>query len=312
MSHEEKLQIAQHFLISSPPGQFDSVLADVKKLLPDSLLTPPMLSGIAKAYNERHSSIVSVDGGESNIVICKVSESVFPFHNNPPPALNPTPLHPPPSLSYQEGEIDPTKYVNTVTKKLIKVNHTTRTGKTDSTKPLPPTTFDSSVESKRLAIQTEVQNYLSKHFSGGVTALGVYSSNKKITVVISGEKLNLKNYWSGSWVSKWTVTTNNEVSGNSKIIAHYFEEGNVQLNTTKTFPEFKCEGGSDESLAKSVATKIGECEQALQLGLYQMYGAMSEETLKSMRRVLPVTRTKMEWNSAAHKMTKQLTNNPVK
>ena len=153
---------------------------------------------------------------------------------------------------------------------------------------------------------------MSKHFSGGVTALGVYSSNKKITVVISGEKLNLKNYWSGSWVSKWTVTTNNEVSGNSKIIAHYFEEGNVQLNTTKTFPEFKCEGGSDESLAKSVATKIGECEQALQLGLYQMYGAMSEETLKSMRRVLPVTRTKMEWNSAAHKMTKQLTNNPVK
>jgi len=55
-----------------------------------------------------------------------------------------------------------------------------------------------------------------------------------------------------------------------------------------------------------VATKIKECEEVLQMGLAQMYGNMSDETLKSMRRVLPITRTKMEWNAAAHKMTKQL------
>ena len=32
----------------------------------------------------------------------------------------------------------------------------------------------------------------------------------------------------------------------------------------------------------------------------------TQETLKSMRRVMPFTRSKMEWNLQAHKMVKQL------
>ena len=35
VSNEERLQIAQHFLLSSPPGQFHEVLKDVQLLLPE-------------------------------------------------------------------------------------------------------------------------------------------------------------------------------------------------------------------------------------------------------------------------------------
>jgi len=262
-------------MISSPPGQFDSVLADVKKLLPDGLLTAPMLSGIAKAYNERNGSIVAVEGGE-NIVVCK------------------------------EGEIDPTKYVDTNTKKVVKVDHVQRTGRVDPAKPLPPNTFDSSLEDKRAAIQKAVNDYLKKHYSGGIACAGVYSKDKNIQIVVSGEKLNLKNYWSGSWVSRWTLAGSGELSGSAKIIAHYFEEGNVQLNTSKEFPSQNISGATSEEFGRNVAARIKECEEVLQMGLLQMYGNMSDETLKSMRRVLPITRSKMEWNAAAHKMTKQL------
>ena len=117
----------------------------------------------------------------------------------------------------KEGEIDPTKYVDTKSKKVVKVDHVTRTGKVDPAKPLPPTAFDTSVESKRVAVQSSVNDYLGKHFGQSAATASVYSKNKTLTIVISGEKLNLKNYWSGSWVSRWTLSAGNELSGSAKV-----------------------------------------------------------------------------------------------
>ena len=50
-SPEEKLQIVQHLLLSSPPGEFDDVLSDAMALVPGDLVSRPMLAGIARAYN---------------------------------------------------------------------------------------------------------------------------------------------------------------------------------------------------------------------------------------------------------------------
>lgn len=69
MSNEEKLQIAQHFLLSSPPGQFSEVLNDIKKLIPASLLSEQMLAGIARAYNCRHASLATLDGDGGKFVV---------------------------------------------------------------------------------------------------------------------------------------------------------------------------------------------------------------------------------------------------
>lgn len=79
MSDEEKLQIAQHFLLSSPPGQFQEVLAgwskfiylkfllispsDVKKLLPEGLLGDPLAAGIARAYHTKTNKVVTAPNG---------------------------------------------------------------------------------------------------------------------------------------------------------------------------------------------------------------------------------------------------------
>ena len=59
ITDEERLQIAQHFLLSSPPCQFHEVLADVKKILPDGLLTDPLTVGIARAHNVKSGKVVT-------------------------------------------------------------------------------------------------------------------------------------------------------------------------------------------------------------------------------------------------------------
>ncbi len=37
-----------------------------------------------------------------------------------------------------------------------------------------------------------------------------------------------------------------------------------------------------------------------------MYGNMDEETFRAMRRVMPITRTKMDWNLNSVRMTRQI------
>jgi hypothetical protein len=109
----------------------------VKNLLPEALLTPEMLQGIARAYNERHTSLVTLDGGKELIPICKAAS------------------------------LDPTHFIDSVNKKRIKVDHLTWTGVTSADKPLPPGTFDASLEGKRTAIVESIGGYLAGHFGGG-------------------------------------------------------------------------------------------------------------------------------------------------
>jgi hypothetical protein len=51
-SPEEKLRIASHFILSSPNGEVDEVIADVKTLMADSaLLSDVVIEKLLKQYN---------------------------------------------------------------------------------------------------------------------------------------------------------------------------------------------------------------------------------------------------------------------
>lgn len=63
ISPEEKLQICQHYLLSSPPGQFKEVLSDVRKLIPSDLLSDALAGGIARVANLKNFAVVSAPSG---------------------------------------------------------------------------------------------------------------------------------------------------------------------------------------------------------------------------------------------------------
>merc|ERR1711953_1433876 len=88
------------------------------------------------------------------------------------------------------------------------------------------------------------------------------------------------NYWNGRWRSQWTVAISGqqaEVSGVLKVQVHYYEDGNVQLVSSKDVKE-AISSSSEETTAK------------------ELIKLMEDTTFKALRRQLPVTRTKIDWN----------------
>ena len=78
----------------------------------------------------------------------------------------------------------------------------------------------------------------------------VYSAKKGadfvVTICISSAKFNPNNYWNGRWRSVWTATfkANSQVTlqGQMRVCVHYYEDGNVQLNT-EVNRNVSCAGG---------------------------------------------------------------------
>ena len=71
---------------------------------------------------------------------------------------------------------------------------------------------------------------------------------------------------------------------------HYYEDGNVALTTAK--PVSLSSAGSS---ASEIIRKIAAAEKAYQEELNKAFVAMNEQSFKALRRQLPVTRQKVEW-----------------
>ena len=72
---------------------------------------------------------------------------------------------------------------------------------------------------------------------------------------------------------------------------HYYEDGNVRLTTSKQVPETKIAGGS----AAAVVREIAKIERKYHEDLNRGFTQLNEGGFKALRRPLPVTRQKMEW-----------------
>jgi len=72
---------------------------------------------------------------------------------------------------------------------------------------------------------------------------------------------------------------------------HYYEDGNVRLTTTKPLSLSL----SSSPSASEIVRQIAIAEKKYQEELNRGFAALSEGAFKGLRRQLPVTRQKVEW-----------------
>ncbi len=85
--------------------------------------------------------------------------------------------------------------------------------------------------------------------------------------------------------------TDSSLRGNIKVDVHYYEDGNVRLLTTKPVAVDLSSGASASEIIKQIAS----LERNYQMELNRAFGQLSEGAFKGLRRQLPVTRQKIEW-----------------
>jgi capping protein alpha len=271
-SPEAKMNIATYFIMSSPTGEVDDVVADVKKLVDDEkILNDNSVSRILREYNkDRFTKVKDQDGNATMI-------SKF-------------------------GEISEGEYLNPATGIVSKFNHRTRKFTEATSK---KQTLKGDVDAKRKAVQSAMDTYIENNYKKGKAVAAVYGQDDGTLVVcISGANVNLSNFWTGGWKAEYTIK-GGQLKGEIKTNVHYFEDGNVQLHAEKKgTAKISASGGAE--MGKEVAAAIEGIESDFQNNLEEMYVNMHRSTFKAMRRFLPINRQPMNWNAAAHQMAGEI------
>ena len=136
-----------------------------------------------------------------------------------------------------------------------------------------------------------INTHASEHFPS--YSAGVYPTedDSKVAIVLVANKYSPQNFWNGRWRSQYLFDpSGNSMYGSIKVDVHYYEEGNVRLLTEK--PVTASAGGGS---AGEIAREIAKAEKKYQEDLNKAFGNLSEGVFKSLRRQLPVTRQKVDW-----------------
>ncbi|KAK9371134.1 F-actin-capping protein subunit alpha [Lipomyces kononenkoae] len=145
------------------------------------------------------------------------------------------------------------------------------------------------------SITSDVKNYVLEHYPDP-SSYGVFpqSSDDNVAIVIVSNKYSPYNFWNGRWRSSYVADlSSGSLTGSIAVDVHYYEDGNVRLKATKQI-ESDFKSADTSSIIKSIAM----LERNYQEELNREFGGLSEGAFKSLRRQLPVTRSKIEWGKA--------------
>jgi len=259
-SDEELVNIINNFLLNSPPGEFMEVVTDIRALVSKESLINNTAAATFREYNTEQMVIVESPNNQHKVLITKY------------------------------GEVADGEYLDPKGNQVISYDHIKQV--VTGARPIS-NELDSSSEPLRKAIEKEFFQYAADHFPHGATT--VYAKDGEITACISSARFNPSNFWNGRWRSVWTYS-NGKLSVHYKIVVHYYEDGNVQLNTDTTQSYQVESGGGPDAVAQNVIKAVAKSDQSYQQSLDSSYATMSDTTFKALRRALPITRTKIDWN----------------
>jgi capping protein alpha len=258
-TQEELVEIANNFLLNSPPGEFMEVVTDVRSLLPNESMINESAPRTFREYNTEQMIAVDSPGNSHKVLITKY------------------------------GEVSDGEYLDPKGNQVITYDHIKQ--EVTGHRPISDE-LDSGLEPLRGAFEKHALQYASEHYPQG--AATVYGKDGQIILCISSSRFNPSNFWNGRWRSVWTFS-NGELSGHFKIVVHYYEDGNVQLNTDATQKTTLAETGNPDAIAAAALKTIGKMEAQYQSALDTSYSTMGDTTFKALRRALPIFRTKIDW-----------------
>ena len=138
--------------------------------------------------------------------------------------------------------------------------------------------------------------HASEHYPNSSISVVPTSNDTAIALLLAANKYSPSNFWSGRFRCFYTYDPSSSLlTGTIRIDVHYYEDGNVRLTTSKQIPETRIAGGK----AADVVREIAKVERKYHEDLNRGFTELNEGGFKGLRRPLPVTRQKMEWEKVS-------------
>lgn len=140
------------------------------------------------------------------------------------------------------------------------------------------------------SLQKSFSKAAAEHFPTSTVGIYPTSSDSSVAILLVANKYSPQNFWNGRWRSTYTLSpSSGSLSGAIKVDVHYYEDGNVRMSTSKDV-EVSNAGGAD-----AVVREIAKAENKFQEELNRAFVQLAEGSFKGLRRQLPVTRQRVEW-----------------
>ncbi|KAH8897066.1 2-oxoisovalerate dehydrogenase beta subunit [Thozetella sp. PMI_491] len=253
-------EILSSFVEGAPPGELADVIADIKAL---TISTPNVLSELGPAfekYNEEQFATVKLPGSSQQVIVSSHS-------------------------SLGDG-----RYYDVESSSSFEFDHATQKASAAQSYVLEGAQADLVKSTLK-----SLSSYVKEHFPSAAHGVYPIENDSKIAIIIVANKYSPNNYWNGRWRSLYIFDpSSGSLEGSLKVDVHYYEDGNVRLLTNKPLSA-SIPSGTGAGILKEISTAEKKYQEELNKG----FTGLSEGAFKGLRRQLPVTRQKIEWDKVA-------------